>query len=98
LNARYYNGVQGQFISEDPVFLGGQQNLQDPQSLNAYSYSEDNPIIKEDPTGKYYDISFAATCSCLGPELPGPSAGAGACEPPTSALPAVIASAIELGK
>jgi RHS repeat-associated protein len=50
LNARYYNGVQGQFTSEDPVFWG-QQNLQDPQSFNAYSYSEGNPITGSDPTG-----------------------------------------------
>jgi RHS repeat-associated protein len=54
LNARYYNSAQGQFISEDPVFNGAPkgQNLEDPQSLNAYSYAEDNPITNEDPSGK----------------------------------------------
>jgi RHS repeat-associated protein len=54
LNARYYNATQGQFLSEDPVFLGNpnQQNLSDPQSLNTYSYSENNPITKCDPSGK----------------------------------------------
>ncbi len=54
LNARYYNSAQGQFISQDPMFLGNptDQDLEDPQSLNAYSYSEDNPIVKKDPTGK----------------------------------------------
>jgi RHS repeat-associated protein len=54
LNARYYSPVQGQFISQDPVFLGNpsQQNLTDPQSMNSYSYSDDNPIVKSDPTGK----------------------------------------------
>jgi RHS repeat-associated protein len=54
LNARYYDGSRGQFISEDPMFLGNPnaQNLQDPQSLNAYSYAEDSPITKKDPTGK----------------------------------------------
>jgi RHS repeat-associated protein len=53
-NARYLNTGQGQFISEDPMFLGNQrnQNLADPQSLNAYSYGEDNPIVKSDPSGK----------------------------------------------
>jgi RHS repeat-associated protein len=53
LNARYYNGAQGQFLSQDPMFLGnqGNQNIADPQSLNAYSYSEDNPITKSDPRG-----------------------------------------------
>ena len=54
LNARYYNPYQGQFLSQDPVFLGqpNEQNLQDPQSLNAYSYSRDNPIVEEDPFGR----------------------------------------------
>jgi RHS repeat-associated protein len=54
LNARYYNPQQGQFLSGDPVFLGNpiQQNLKNPQSLNTYSYSEDNPITKQDPTGR----------------------------------------------
>ncbi len=54
LSARYYNGSQGHFISQDPVFLGNptSQSLSDPQSLNAYSYSEDNPIIKSDPNGR----------------------------------------------
>ncbi len=54
LNARYESPLNGQFLSEDPVFLGNPtgQNLQDPQSLNAYSYSEGNPIIKEDPLGR----------------------------------------------
>ena len=50
LNARYYNSAQGQFISQDPVFWG-KQNIADPQSLNAYSYAEDNPINRSDPSG-----------------------------------------------
>jgi RHS repeat-associated protein len=65
LNARYYNGAQGQFITEDPVFLGGHPNLQDPQSLNAYSYSEDNPIVREDPMGKYFQLSVSGTADDL---------------------------------
>lgn len=54
LNARYYNGAQGQFISQDPVFLGNPnaQDLKDPQSLNSYSYAGDNPVTYSDPTGK----------------------------------------------
>src|ERR1700751_1279811 len=53
LNARYYDGSRGQFLSEDPVFLGSPsgQNLVDPQSLNTYSYSDDNPITNKDPNG-----------------------------------------------
>jgi RHS repeat-associated protein len=65
LNARYYNGAQGQFTTEDPVFLGGHPNLQDPQSLNAYSYSEDNPIVREDPLGKYFQLSVSGTADDL---------------------------------
>jgi len=51
LNARYYSGSQGQFLSEDPTFWGT-QNILDPQSLNAYSYAEDNPIVNKDPSGR----------------------------------------------
>jgi RHS repeat-associated protein len=65
LNARYYNSNQGQFISEDPTFLSignptqlqqlSQQDqktlLQNPQQLNSYSYSQDNPIVDKDPSG-----------------------------------------------
>jgi RHS repeat-associated protein len=65
LNARYYNGAQGQFITEDPVFLGGHPNLQDPQSLNAYSYSEDNPIVREDPMGNFFQLSVSGTADDL---------------------------------
>jgi RHS repeat-associated protein len=54
LNARFYEGSRGQFLSEDPAFLGDprSQNIGNPQSLNAYSYAEDNPISKSDPSGK----------------------------------------------
>jgi RHS repeat-associated protein len=56
LNARYYNSSQGQFLSQDAMFLVGQpkqQRLQDPQSLNSYSYSEDNPVTRSDPYGRW---------------------------------------------
>ena len=51
LNARYYDGTRGQFLSEDPQFWSRKQNLGDPQTLNAYSYASDNPVAKSDPTG-----------------------------------------------
>src|SRR5262249_9474402 len=51
LNARYYDSSRGQFVSEDSTFWGTKQKLADPQSLNAYSYAEDNPITKFDPLG-----------------------------------------------
>jgi RHS repeat-associated protein len=60
LNARYYDPAQGQFLSEDPVFLSNplQQDLGNPQNLNSYSYGIDNPITNADTSGKYvYEIS-----------------------------------------
>ena len=55
LNARYYNGKLGRFISEDSQFWG-QQNLQDPQSLNSYSYAGNNPIVGSDPSGLLVEL------------------------------------------
>jgi RHS repeat-associated protein len=58
LNARYENGTQGRFISEDPVFweLGitkdGKNALIYPQTQNSYSYANGNPIVKSDPNGR----------------------------------------------
>jgi RHS repeat-associated protein len=65
LNARYYQGSRGQFMSQDPVFLligdpkGIKQMTQgemiailsDPQVQNSYSYARDNPLILKDPGG-----------------------------------------------
>jgi len=51
LNARYYDQSRGQFLTQDPVFWG-KQNLSDPQSINVYSYANDNPITRKDPLGK----------------------------------------------
>ena len=64
LQHRYYSPAQGQFISEDPVFLNigspvaeqlAQRKLKDilidPQQLNSYSYAEDNPVTAKDPSG-----------------------------------------------
>jgi RHS repeat-associated protein len=64
-NARYLNPAQGQFTTEDPVFLAVgnpglmkqvsgqdlQSFLSDPQQMHAYSYGRDNPITLKDPTG-----------------------------------------------
>ncbi|MFZ1987607.1 MAG: LamG-like jellyroll fold domain-containing protein [Minisyncoccia bacterium] len=54
LNARYYEGSRGQFLSQDPVFLGNPraQILTNPQSLNSYSYANGNPIVNKDPDGR----------------------------------------------
>src|SRR5262249_27916320 len=61
MQARYQNSSRGQFISEDPVFLGDprQQVLTDPQTLNSYSYANDNPITKSDPSGRFGAVAAA---------------------------------------
>ena len=56
MQSRYYNSGQGQFISQDPAFWSEKPNLKNPQSFNAYSYAENNPIALKDAAGKaaYY--------------------------------------------
>jgi RHS repeat-associated protein len=46
-HARYYNPVLGRFISADPIV----PSLGNPQTLNRYSYVENNPVNLIDPTG-----------------------------------------------
>ncbi len=54
LNARYYDGGNGKFISQDPMFTGdpNRQRLLDPQQLNSYNYARNNPINGSDPSGE----------------------------------------------
>ena len=56
LNARYYDGGRGQFLSQDPIFwqIGNQAILADPQAMNSYSYAGNNPIVNKDPEGLWY--------------------------------------------
>lgn len=55
LQARYLLNANGQFISQDPMFLGdpGKQRLSDPQQLNSYNYASNNPINGSDPLGLF---------------------------------------------
>ncbi len=48
-NARYYDPVIGRFISPDSTG----QRLSDPQTLNRYSYCENNPLKYTDPSGHW---------------------------------------------
>jgi RHS repeat-associated protein len=59
LNARYYNGTRGQFMSQDPEFWMptlSTQLLTDPQQQNSYSYSRNNPINGKDPSGRVLQL------------------------------------------
>ena len=62
LNARYYDGGRGQFLSEDPTARDNpNQFLFDPQQLNSYSYGRDNPIVYRDADGKVVEIAISGT-------------------------------------
>jgi RHS repeat-associated protein len=47
IGARNYDPTTGRFISLDPVLQSA-----DPDQLNGYTYSADNPITNSDPDGK----------------------------------------------
>ncbi|MGW7611811.1 polymorphic toxin-type HINT domain-containing protein [Streptomyces sp. NPDC054766] len=47
LGAREYDPDTGRFLSVDPVM-----NTADPQQMNGYSYTENNPVTFSDPTGR----------------------------------------------
>jgi RHS repeat-associated protein len=47
--ARYYGSNMGRFMSPDPWL--GSMDIANPQSLNRYSYAQNNPLKYTDPTG-----------------------------------------------
>lgn len=49
LRARYYDPSMGRFINEDTY----EGQINNPLSLNLYTYVENNPLIYIDPTGNY---------------------------------------------
>ena len=57
-NARYMSAPQGRFLSPDP--LGGE--LSDPQTLNKYGYTRNNPLKFVDPTGLYDCVEDNEEC------------------------------------
>ncbi len=58
LNARYYNGARGRFISQDPKFIemNDYDFLFDPQQMNSYSYGRNNPLKYIDPEGEKVEL------------------------------------------
>jgi len=49
-NARYFSAPLGRFTSPDPIWVTAARML-DPQRLNLYSYTRNNPLKYIDPTG-----------------------------------------------
>ncbi|WP_443068338.1 polymorphic toxin-type HINT domain-containing protein [Streptomyces sp. NBC_01358] len=50
LGARDYDAANGRFVSVDPVM-----DPSDPQQINGYAYSNNNPVTFADPSGKFFD-------------------------------------------
>ena len=75
LNARYYQGSRGQFMSQDPVFvnLGEDERtgtiLADPQLLHSYAYSRNNPLILKDEGGELAHVIIGAGGAMAGQYL-----------------------------
>jgi RHS repeat-associated protein len=59
---RYYASTMGRFMSPDDV--GG--HLEDPQTLNLYSYVGNNPLSRTDPSGHDFYQSCAQQSSTCG--------------------------------
>jgi RHS repeat-associated protein len=61
---RHYNPRQGRFIQADPLRMGAASST-NPQSLNLYSYSQNDPINAFDPLGTTCSAEYSYS-SCGG--------------------------------
>jgi len=62
LGAREYDPTLGRFLSVDPIV-----DLADPQQMNGYTYSNNNPVTFSDPTGMWMsedDSGFIDSGAC----------------------------------
>jgi hypothetical protein len=57
MGARYYSPGLGRFTSPDPLYIE-MHRLADPQQLNLYEYSRNNPTTLSDPSG----LDIAVNC------------------------------------
>ncbi|MDX2853096.1 polymorphic toxin-type HINT domain-containing protein [Streptomyces sp. PA03-3a] len=57
LGARDYDPTTGRFISVDPILASA-----DPQSLNGYAYSNNNPLTLSDPSGQRPEGACSGRC------------------------------------
>jgi len=61
--ARYMDNEVGRFVSIDPVLVNIDsinKVLSDPQSLNSYAYSRNNPVVLVDKDGNFWQVFTAA--------------------------------------
>jgi RHS repeat-associated protein len=56
MQARYYGSTMGRFTSADPVAMTVDR-LYDPQQINLYAYTRNNPLAFIDPTGEIIDYA-----------------------------------------
>ncbi|MEV7419038.1 RHS repeat-associated core domain-containing protein [Streptomyces sp. NPDC089919] len=61
LGAREYDPATGRFLSVDPVL-----DLDDPQAAQGYTYADNNPTTKGDPTGRQLMECWQGLIECRG--------------------------------
>ena len=65
--ARYLDGALARFLSADPILQRPLQHpFEEPQRLNAYSYSLNRPLVYQDPTGEIPFLVSGASNVALG--------------------------------
>ncbi|MEV5156393.1 polymorphic toxin-type HINT domain-containing protein [Streptomyces werraensis] len=72
LGAREYDTKTGRFISVDPI-----GDLKDPQQINGYAYSNNNPVTFSDPTGLILACGSGGDPGCPSNGPKGPPANGG---------------------
>ncbi|WP_432171827.1 polymorphic toxin-type HINT domain-containing protein [Streptomyces sp. 1222.5] len=60
LGSREYDTTTGRFISVDPI-----GDLKDPQQINGYAYSNNNPVTFSDADGEFFDPIFGAIMAAV---------------------------------
>ncbi|WP_028596379.1 polymorphic toxin-type HINT domain-containing protein [Paenibacillus assamensis] len=65
LRSRWYDPSMGRFISEDTY----EGELNDPLSLNLYTYVENNPLIYHDPSGEFGITNCHMRCFSAGTKV-----------------------------
>ncbi|WP_330271351.1 polymorphic toxin-type HINT domain-containing protein [Lentzea sp. NBC_00516] len=66
LGAREYDPATGRFLSDDPIM-----NAANPQQVNGYSYSNNNPVTFSDPSGMYLEGGTGADGHTWGIDMRG---------------------------